>query len=86
MLQPDDFDRGRIQTIIAVVLTTRLRLTAATRNVLVTTDDTGPPKASVVNVLQIITIDKSFLSEQVRQLDDRVMMLVEDSVSTVVAL
>ncbi len=86
IIQSDDFNRSRIQTVIAVVLTTNLRLAAAPGNVLVTTDDTSLLKDSVVNVSQIITVDKGFLIERVRQVDDRVMLLVEDGVRTVLAL
>ncbi len=86
IIQSDDFNRSRIQTVVAVVLTTNLRLAVAPGNVLVTTDDTSLPKDSVVNVSQIITVDKSFLTERVRQVDDRVMLLVEDGVRTVLAL
>lgn len=86
IIQSDDFNRSRIQTVIAVVLTTNLRLAAAPGNVRVSTDDTGLPKDSVVNVSQIITVDKSFLTERVRQIDDRIMLLVEDGIRTVLAL
>ena len=86
IIQSDDFNRSHIQTVIAVVLTTNLRLAAAPGNVLVTTGDTHLPKDSVVNVSRIITIDKSFLVERVRIVDDRVMLLVEDGIRTVLAL
>jgi|GEM_PF-4891021 len=46
-------------------------------NVLVTADDTGLPKDSVVNVSQIITVDKSFLTERMSQINDRILLLVE---------
>lgn len=86
IVQSDDFTRSRIQTVIAAVLTTNLRFAAAPGNVLVRSNDTGLPKDSVINVSQIITIDKSFLTERVRQLDTRVMSLVEDGIRTVLAL
>ncbi len=86
IIQSDDFNRSRIQTVIAVVLTTNLRLAAAPGNVLVTADDTGLPKDSVVNVSQIITVDKSFLTERMGQIDDRILLLVEDGIRTVLAL
>jgi len=86
IIQSDDFTRSRIQTVIAIVLTTNLRLAAAPGNVLVTADDTHLPKDSVVNISQIITVDKSFLAERVSEVDDRIMLLVEDGVRTVLAL
>ena len=48
--------------------------------------DTGLPKDSVVNVSQIVTVDKSFLTERVRRLDAPIMFLVEDGVRTVLGL
>jgi mRNA interferase MazF len=86
IMQSDDFTRSRIQTVIVIVLTTNLRLAGAPGNVLLTMDDTGLPKDSVGNVSQIITVDKSFLTERVSQVDDRIMLLVEDGVRTVLAL
>ena len=86
IIQSDDFTRSRIQTVIAIVLTTNLRLAAAPGNVLVTANDTNLPKDSVVNISQIITVDKSFLAERVSEVDDRIMLLVEDGVRTVLAL
>lgn len=86
IIQSDDFTRSRIQTVIAIVLTTNLRLAAAPGNVLVTANDTRLAKDSVINVSQIITVDKSFLTERVSQVDDRIMLLVEDGVRTVLAL
>ena len=86
IIQSDDFNRSRIHTIIAVVLTTNLRLAAAPGNVLVRTEDTELPKDSVVNVSQIITVDKAFLTERVSRVSDRIMLMVEDGIRTVLAL
>ena len=86
IIQSDDFNRSRIQTVIAVVLTTNLRLAAAPGNVLVAADDTKLPKDSVVNISQLITIDKSFLTERVSHVDDYIMLLVEDGLRTVLVL
>ena len=86
VLQSDDFTRSRIQTVIVIVLTTNLRLAEAPGNVLVTTNDTGLPKDSVVNVSQVITVDKSFLTERVHRVDAQIMFLVEDGVRTALGL
>ena len=86
IIQSDEFNRSRIRTVIAAVLTTNLRLAEAPGNILVTTDETGLSQDSVVNVSQIITMDKSFLTAQVSQISDRVMLLVEDGLRLVLAL
>lgn len=86
IVQSDNFNRSRIRTVIVAVLTTNLRLAEAPGNVLVTTDETGLSQDSVVNVSQLITVDKSFLTEQVSQISSRAMLLVEDGLRLVLAL
>jgi mRNA interferase MazF len=86
IVQSDDFNRSRIHTVIAVVLTTNLRLAEAPGNVAVSKEDTSLPGDSVANVSQIITLDKTFLKDRVSRVSDRIMMLVEDGIRTVLAL
>ena len=86
IVQSDDFNRSRIRTVVAVVLTTNLRLAAAPGNVLLTARDTGLPKDSVVNVSQIVTLDKTFLTERVGRLSDGVTLLIDDGIRTVLDL
>jgi mRNA interferase MazF len=86
VVQSDDFNRSRIWTVVVVVLTTNLRLADAPGNVLVTKEDTALPRDSVANVSQVITLDKSFLTERVSQVSDRIMMVVEDGLRTVLVL
>jgi mRNA interferase MazF len=63
VVQSDAFNRSRIRTVIAVVLTTNLRLVDAPGNVLVPAKTSGLPKDSVANVSQVVTIDKESLTE-----------------------
>ncbi|WP_029638342.1 MULTISPECIES: type II toxin-antitoxin system PemK/MazF family toxin [Nostocales] len=86
VIQSDDFNRSRIRTVIVAVMTSNLRLAEAPGNVLVRSDETGLPQDSVVNVSQIITVDKSFLIEQVSQVSDHVMLLVEEGLRVVLGL
>ncbi|MDQ3567095.1 MAG: type II toxin-antitoxin system PemK/MazF family toxin [Actinomycetota bacterium] len=86
IVQSDDFNRSRIRTVIAVVLTTNLRLAEAPGNVLVPAEDATLPRDSVVNVSQIITVDRTFLKEQVSRISDRIMMSVEHGIRTALAL
>ncbi|MEH2303837.1 type II toxin-antitoxin system PemK/MazF family toxin [Nostoc sp.] len=86
IVQSDEFNRSRIRTVIAAVITTNLRLAEAPGNILVTTDETGLSQDSVVNISQVITVDKSFLIEWVGQVGDRVMVLVDEGLRLVLAL
>src|SRR6266540_1757108 len=63
VVQDDAFNRSRLRTVVAVVLTSNLRLVEAPGNVLIPAKASGLPKDSVANVSQIITVDREFLIE-----------------------
>ena len=52
-------------TVLAISVTTNLRLAAAPGNVLLTVAESGLMQECVANVSQVITIDKSRRDEQV---------------------
>jgi mRNA interferase MazF len=64
IVQTDEFNASRIRTVVVVALTTNLKLAAARGNLLCGRRETGLPKDSVVNVSQVLTIDKSLLVER----------------------
>lgn len=86
IVSSDEFNRSRIRTIIAAVLTTNLRLAEAPGNVLVAAEETGLPRDSVVNVSQVVTIDKSFLVERAGQLGSRMKVAVDNGLRIALAL
>lgn len=86
IIQSNAFNRSRIQTIIAAVLSSNLRLAEAPGNVILKAKSTGLPKDSVVNVSQIITVDKLFLTEQVGALTSRQMEKVESGMRLALSL
>lgn len=63
VVQSDDFNRSRIATVVAVSITSNIRLAQAPGNVFLSHRLTGLPRDSVANVSQIVTINKSFLTE-----------------------
>ena len=76
IVQSNGFNRSRIATTIAVVMTSNLRLAEAPGNVFVPSEDSGLPKDSVVNVSQILTLEKSALSHRAGKLAPRYMRAV----------
>ena len=86
IIQSDDFNRSRINTVIAVVITSNLRLAEAPGNVVLSKKDTNLPKKSVANVSQLITVDKSFLTERVGKISSTKLVEVEAGVRLVLSL
>lgn len=78
VVQADAFNRSRLQTVVAVVLTSNLRLIEAPGNVLVPAHASGLPKDCVTNVSQVVTIDREFLTERAGRLRGRTLEAVEE--------
>lgn len=77
IVQADSFNRSRIQTIVVVTLTSNLRLAAAPGNVLLSSKATGLDRDSVVNVSQMLTVDRTMLTDRITSLSSSQMEAVE---------
>ena len=61
----DLFNRSRIRTTVVCALTSNLALASSPGNVLLNRGEANLPKASVVNVSQLYTVDKADLVEKI---------------------
>ena len=73
MIQSDPFNESRINTVVVAVITSELKLASAPGNVLVERSASTLPDGSVVNVSQVLTIDKRLLTENVCKLPEEIM-------------
>ncbi len=76
VVQGDAFNRSRIATVVCVALTSNPRWAEAPGNVLLSPRQTGLPKDSVANVSQLVTLDRSALTERVGVLPAKKLQLV----------
>jgi mRNA interferase MazF len=86
IIQSNTFNRSRIRTIMAVVLTSNLRLSEAPGNVLIPASEVGLPKDSVANVSQVITVDRAFLTEKCGELPSSLMRAVDEGLRLALSL
>ena len=86
VLQADSFNRSRIQTAIVAVITSNVELADAPGNVLLPARSTGLPRDSVVNVSQLLTLDRGFLTELAGVLPPRLQRAVDEGLRTVLQL
>lgn len=76
VVQGDALNRSRIATVVCVALTSNLTWADAPGNVMLAAQMTGLAKDSVANVSQVITLDKSVLSDRVSKLSRAKLELV----------
>ena len=86
VVQADEFNRSRIGTVLAAILTSNVALSQSPGNVLLSARDTGLGQPSVTNVSQLVTLDKAMLTEHIGALDRATMQEVEAGLRLVLGL
>ncbi len=86
VVQADSFNRSRIQTVVVAVVTSNLDLADAPGNVVVPARSSGLPRDSVVNVSQVLTLDRGFLTERAGTLPARLQGSVDKGLRFVLQL
>ena len=86
IVQADAFNRSAISTIVCAVITSNIRLAGAPGNLWIAPRESGLPKPSVVNVSQLVTLDRSFLTERVQTLSLATMAKVDEGLRLVIGI
>ena len=85
VVQTNLFNQSKINTVVVCALTSNLKRAGAPGNVLLAKGEANLKKASVVNISQLVTVDKSDLTEKigtlspsrVEQIIDGIKLLIE---------
>jgi mRNA interferase MazF len=86
VIQANSFNQSRIQTVLVSVVSSNLRLADAPGNVVLPAKLSGLPKDSVINVSQLLTLDRSFLLEEVGKIPGRLLAEVDAGLRLVLEL
>jgi mRNA interferase MazF len=86
IIQANSFNQSRIQTVIVAVVSSNLRRSEAPGNVLLPARLTGLPRDSVVNVSQLLTLDRAFVTEHVGTLPAKLQESVDAGLRLVLEL
>jgi mRNA interferase MazF len=86
IVQSNPFNDSRIATAIVAVVTSNLALAEAPGNVRVGKSESGLSKPSVVNISQIITIDRTVLTQRVRAVPAGIQHRVDEGIRLVLGV
>ena len=86
IVQSDAFNRSNISTVLVAAISSNLRLAEAPGNVYLKRRESRLPKDSVVNVSQLLTIDKNYLAEKVGTISAKRMLELEEGLRIVLSL
>jgi len=82
VIQGDAFNQSEIRTVLCVALTSNLKWAESPGNVVLPARSTGLPRNSVANVTQVVTLDKTDLTDRVGKLSAAKMNAVLAGVDT----
>jgi mRNA interferase MazF len=86
IVQADKFTQSRIRTVIVVILTTNLVLAKAPGNVFLPQSASGLNRDSVANISQVLTVDKTLLTDFISVLPDPLILQIEEGLKLVLGL
>lgn len=86
IIQSNPFNDSRISTVIVTVITSNLALAEAPGNIRLNKSESGLTKASVANVSQVLTIDRTLLTTRVKALSDSTIQKVDEGLRRVLGL
>lgn len=83
ILQHDRFNRSRLNTVVVAAITSNLRYATLPGNVRLRKGEANLPRACVVNVTQVQTIDRAYLQEKIGVLPRHLLRRVWQGVQLV---
>ncbi len=86
IVQSDEFNRSAIRTVICSAITTNLNLAGAPGNVQLSTRTSGLSKPSVVNISQLLSIDRTRLTDRIKGIDTESMRLIDEGLRLILTL
>ena len=86
IISASGFNQSKIKTVIVAVITSNLNLANAPGNFSISKKDSGLSKVSVVNVSQLLTIDKLFLSEKVKKLPANKLLALNEGLKLALSI
>jgi len=79
----NEFNQSQIKTVIVAVITSNLRLADAPGNFKLSKKSSGLAQDSVINVSQLLTLDKAFLTESVGKLNNKLIHSLDNGIKLV---
>lgn len=86
VVQSDAYNRSNIRTVVVAAITSNLSLSDAPGNVRLTGRKSRLAKPSVVNVSQVLTVDRRSLTERVGRLSDALLAEIDAGLRLVLSL
>lgn len=86
IIQANPFNESRIATIVVAIITSNLGLADYPGNVRISKTESGLSKPSVVNISQLMTLDRSLFTSRVKMLPSSSLVKINEGIRLILAL
>ena len=86
VVQSNPFNESRISTVVVAIVTSNLALAEAPGNLRLGKADSGLAKPAVVNVSQIMTLDRQLLTERIKALPEQCVVRLNQGLRLVLGV
>ena len=86
IVQANSFNKSKISTVLVATITSNISLAHAPGNVRISKTDSGLSRPSVLNISQVITVDRLILTKRVKMLPGKVLARVDEGLKLVLGL
>jgi mRNA interferase MazF len=86
VVQSNAFNESSISTVVVATINSNLALSAAPGNVRINKSVSGLSKASVVNVSQVLTLDRNYLTQRVKSLPTKILSQINNGLNLCLGL
>jgi mRNA interferase MazF len=86
VVQANSFNQSRINTVIVAAVTSNMRFEAMPGNVRLSKGEAGIPKASVINLSQLHSIDRGFIDSRIGSLNTERLKVVKSGLEMILGL
>jgi len=86
VVQSDEFNRSSIQTVVVAVVTSNMRLAQAPGNMTLSRRESRLKRKSVVNVSQLLTVDRTYLTKRISSLSESRLRDLDNGLRLVLSL
>ena len=86
IVQSDEFNKSNISTVLVAAISSNVRLSEAPGNVFLKRRESGLSKDSIINVSQLLTLDRRYLTGKIGKLSSKCLMELDEGLRLVLSI
>lgn len=86
IVQSNAFNNSNISTVLVAAISSNIRLSEAPGNAYLKRRESGLSKDSIINVSQLLTLDKRYLTEKIGKLSSKCLVELDEGLRLILSI